>query len=264
MDVATRRTVNMTTRFPWRWSLALLVAVGATVLVQWALAGDPIRGTTRPPAFGVAPAEPAPPAPVVAPPASGRRQEAVLAMPRGTFAKVFAVEPFCKGRLVWTYEDDRVSGTIECESEMAGASAELAIESEVALSSSGVVFGVITAVRLTELKINPQMLAGMAESLPVKVGPQIYPLVEPIVNDLLIDMPFSYHCRVRGDRMTISQARIGPSGPMAKYAMVVAPHIAGPIQAPALALEGTYTRVAEKEGPAPQKSTPSLVPTRSR
>lgn len=260
----------MTTRFPLRMGLALLVAVAMVPLVRWAFAGEPVRGThplqetaamgegTRfPPPKNVGPDLPPP-----APPAVGRRQEAVLAMPRGTFVKAFAVEPFCKGRLVWTYEDDHVSGTIECESGMAGFSAELAVESEVAMSSSGVVFGVITAVRLSDFKLNPQFLAAAAEGFPIKVGPEIYPLVEPIVNELLIDMPFSYHCRVRGDRMTISQARIGPSGPLAKYAMVVAPGVAGPIQAPALALEGTYTRVAEKEAPAPKKPAANPTPAR--
>jgi hypothetical protein len=262
MDAAARRTVNMTIRFPLGLGLALLVVAGVA-LVPRLFPGDFVWGNPRPAQPAVAPAEP--PAPPAAEPASGRRREAVLTMPRGTFAKTFAVEPFCKGRLVWTYEDDRVSGTIECESEIAGISAELAIESEVAMSSSGVVFGVISAVRLTEFKMNPQLLAGMTENMPLKIGPQLYPLIEPIVNDLLVDMPFSYHCRVRGDRITISNARIGPSGPIAKYAMVVAPQIAGPIQAPALALEGTYTRVVEKEGPAPQKpGTSPLLPTRPR
>jgi len=248
----------MTTRFPLRWGLALIVAVATVPLVRWAFAGEPIGANPRPaPPMAVSSDSPPP-----ATPATGRRQEAVLAMPRGTFVKAFAVEPFCKGRLVWNYEDDHVTGTIECESAMAGASAELAVESEIAMSSSGVVFGVITAVRLTDFKLNPQLLAAASEGFPLKVGPEIYPLIEPIVNELLIDMPFSYHCRVRGDRMTISHARIGPSGPLAKYAMVVAPGVAGPIQAPALALEGTYTRLAEKEAPAPKKPAPNPAPAR--
>lgn len=256
----------MTIRFPLRWGLAVLVAVAMVPVVRWAFAGEPARGDLHPLQAAAAMGEgtrPLPPAAAAPePPPAGRRQEAVLAMPRGTFVKAFAVEPFCKGRLVWTYEDDRVTGTIEAESAMAGTSAELAVESEVALSSSGVVFGVITAVRLTELKVNPQFLAAAAEHFPLKVGPEFYPLIEPIVNELLVDMPFSYHCRVRGDRMTISQARIGPSGPLAKYAMVVAPGVAGPIQAPALALEGTYTRLAEKEVPAPRKPAPASPPAR--
>lgn len=256
----------MTNRFDLRWCLALLVVVAMFALVPWALAGQFVWGTQRVGPMPVPPADPLdvraplpPPLPMVIPEPSGnRRREAVLTMPRGTFAKAFALDPFCKGRLVWTYEEDRVSGTIELESEMGGVSVELAIESEVALSSSGVVFGVISAVRLTDFKINAQMMASLTENFPLKVGPQMYPLIEPIINELLIDMPFSYQCRVRGDRMTISNARIGASGPMAKYGLMVAPQIVGIVQAPALALEGTYTRVAEKEVPLPQK--PMIVP----
>jgi hypothetical protein len=247
----------MATRVPLRWGLPCLIGVAAVLAVQWALAGEPALGKARPAPGSADKVEV--PAPVADPPVV-RRREAVLAMPRGTFAKAFAVDPFVKGRLVWTYEDDRVSGTIELASEMGGAEAELAIESEVAMSSSGVVFGVITAVRLTELKINPQMLASVSEGLPIKIGPQVYPLVEPIINDLLVDLPFSYQCRVHGDRMTISNARIGPSGPANKYLMVAGPQIVGLLQAPALALEGTYTRGAEKEAPAKNPAPPAHRP----
>jgi hypothetical protein len=252
-----------------RWSLAMLALVGAVVIGRWSLAQTPAAPGSAPAYYPPpAPDNTLPPPPPDAPatrlpaPVRGesvpadappmRRRQAVLTLPRGIFVKAFEVEPFCKGRLIWNYEDDQVQGTIELESDIAGVSAELAIESEIALSSSGVVFGVITGVKLTDLKVNPQMLAAVAEKFPLKVGPKFYPLIEPLVNEALVDTPFSYQCRVRGDRMTISHVHIGPCGPLVKYTLGMAPQMAM-IQAPAIALEGTYQRVTERNPLIPTK-----------
>ena len=252
-----------------RWTMAMVALIGAVVVVQWTLAQTPRAPRPMAPTEYLPPPPPTEPTTAPAPvpePATRidappmRRRQAVLTLPRGTYVKAFEVEPFCKGRLIWNYEDDQVQGTIELESEMAGVSAELAIESEIAMSSSGVVFGVITGVKLTDLKVNPQMLAAVAEKFPLKVGPKFYPLIEPLVNEALVDTPFSYQCRVRGDRMTISHVHIGPCGPLVKYTLGVAPQMAM-VQAPAVALEGTYQRVTERTPLQPKRpgATPAMI-----
>jgi hypothetical protein len=229
----------------------------AGAVVQWALAGNPSKTAPPLPSEPVSDSVPRtqlPPqgipgaAPVVSPSAVGpRRRHANIVLPQGTFVKTFEVEPFVKGRLVWNYHGDQVSGIVEVESTMAGISATVAIDSEIALSSNGVVFGVITGVQITELKINQQLLAAYSKELPITIGPKSYALIEPIINDLLIDTPFSYQCRMHGNRLTISHCHIGLSGPAAKYAMGVAPYQVSMIQAPAVALEGNYTLMPKKE-----------------
>src|SRR5262249_52408730 len=43
----------------------------------------------------------------------GRRREAVIKLPVGTFVKEVDATPYGSGRIAWTYEEDRVLGTIE-------------------------------------------------------------------------------------------------------------------------------------------------------
>ena len=262
---------------PLRWTLALAALLASVAVVQWSLARDQ---RNAPAAAAVAPASVVAPlqvAPVAVAPvpeggsspctsaarvenAPSRRRQAVLSLPRGTYVKAFEVEPYCQGRIVWAYlDEDQVHGTIQLESELLGVSAELAIDSEIALSSSGVVFGVITGVRLNHVKMNPQALANWMERMPLKVGPKLFPLIEPLVNEALIDTPFSYQCRVREDRLTISHLHIGPCGPVMKYVIGREPR-AALIQAPALAVEGTYQRCKENE-PLPGKRPTAASPS---
>jgi hypothetical protein len=254
---------------PLRWTLAVVALMASVAVVQWILARDQRTApaaSSASPTSGVAPQHVAPlavapvsetgPSPCTVAAgvenAPARRRQAILSLPRGTYVKAFELEPYCQGRIVWAYlEEDRVHGTIQFESELLGVSAELAIDSEIALSSSGVVFGVITGVRLNHVKMNPQALANWIENMPLKVGPKLFPLIEPLVNEALIDTPFSYQCRVREDRLTISHLHIGPCGPVMKYVIGREPR-AALIQAPALAVEGTYQRSHDNE-PLPGK-----------
>lgn len=217
--------------------------LGAAYLAQWASAQPPSREyappSELPKPVAQAPAKPEPVAP--------RKVVAAPRIPSGTFVKEFEAEPYGSGRLAWTYADDRVSGVIELDAPMLGGEIELATESEVSMSSNGVIYGVINSVRLNRLRINPELLGDF------KVGPAAYPLVEPLVNDTLVDVPFSYQCRIQGDRITISNYRIllaGPN-PLGKLYGITGGDPTGGIltyfQAINVAIEGTYTLSDGKE-----------------
>ena len=229
----------MTTHKRVRLAAVVLVAagLGAGFGSQWASADPP-----APVAANVPAPQPEPPA---------KRREAVTRFPKGTFVKEFEVAPYGGGSLTFTYADDRVSSAIEVSVPQFGGEIELATESELAMSKNGVIYGIINSVRLSKLKLNPELVA-----LPIGAG--AYPLIEPLVNDTLVDVPFSYRCRVDGDRMVISNYRILASGPnpLGKLGGLAAKDgnlaFLSYFQILGTAIEGTYT-LAEAKEPKPRR-----------
>ncbi len=209
-------------------ALAVLLAVGLTGLSlhRWATASDgpgkdrraavEVSGDHSKPfnEWGNPVKEPAPPqaAPGAQPPdgrpaAGGRRREAVIRLPVGTFVKEVDVPPYGTGRLTWTYEEERVLGLIEAS--VMGFEVELATEAEYSLSSTGTIYGVITGARLNHVKL-PDWGKEFEELRPF-LG--LWSAVEPLFNDVIVDLPFSYRCRVQEDRLVISNFRILLAGP---------------------------------------------------
>jgi RNA polymerase sigma factor (sigma-70 family) len=187
---------------------------------------------------------------------SGRRREVIIRLPSGTFVKEVDVAPYGHGRVTWTYEDERVVGLIE--GSVMGGEFELATEAEYSLSSNGTIYGLLTSVRLTHLRL-PDL--SDFEALKPFVG--LWPAIEPLVNDTLMDLPFSYHFRVQGDRLIISDFRILLSGPnpFGKLGAIL-PFTNGNgelalaiacVQGLGTALEGTYFSSDGKEKPAPKQ-----------
>jgi RNA polymerase sigma factor (sigma-70 family) len=197
----------------------------------------------------------------------GRRREAVIRLPAGSFAKEVEVAPYGSGRLTWTYEEDRVLGLIEAS--VMGFEVELATEAEYALSSNGTIYGLITGVRLNHVRVPD------GEPWPqLKPFAGLWPVAEPLVQEVLLDLPFSYRFRVQGDRLVLSNFRIllaGPN-PLGKLGGLVG---AGggsgneafvtltAFQALGTALEGTYTAADAREKPALGKR-PLFTGPRSR
>jgi RNA polymerase sigma factor (sigma-70 family) len=187
----------------------------------------------------------------------GRRREAVIQLPVGTFVKEVEAAPYGSGRLTWTYEEERVLGLIEAS--VMGVEVELATEAEYALSSNGTIYGLLTSVRLNHVR-----LPDGEPFAQVKPFVGLWPAVEPLVSEVLTDLPFSYRFRVQGDRLIISNFRIllaGPN-PLGKLGgMAAAGGGSGneafaalaAFQALGTALEGTYTSPDSKEKPAPGK-----------
>ena len=180
-------------------------------------------------------------------PAAGRRREVVIRLPAGTFIKEVEVAPYGSARITWTYEDDRVLGTIEAS--VMGVEAELAIESEYSLSSSGAIYGVVNSVRLNHLR-----LPDGEQFAEIKPFVGLWPAVEPLVNEVTTDLPFSYRFQVLGDRLVISNFRIllaGPN-PLGKVGGVCVGKEEGQVlaafQALGVALEGTYTSRCKGKG----------------
>jgi RNA polymerase sigma factor (sigma-70 family) len=181
----------------------------------------------------------------------GRRREAVIRLPLGTFVKEIDAAPYGGGRLTWTYEEDRVVGLIEASA--MGGELELATEAEYSLSSNGTIYGLLTSVRLNHLRLP----AGeqFAELQPF-VG--LWSAVEPLVNEVLMDMPFSYQFRVQGDRLIISNFRMllagpNPLGKLGGLALGAnnseATVVLAAFQALGTAVEGTYSAPGAKEKP---------------
>ncbi|HVK16483.1 MAG TPA: sigma-70 family RNA polymerase sigma factor [Fimbriiglobus sp.] len=241
------------------------VAMLATGLIgfvvgQWASA-DP-SGPPRKPAADGTPdrteaAEPARDAKADdAKPAPGRRREAVIRLPIGTFVKEFDAPPYGSGRLIWEYQEDRVLGRVEAS--VMGVEVELATEAEISLSANGTIYGILNSVKLTHVRI-PE--GGELAELKPYVG--LWPVVEPLVAELTTDLPFSYQFRVSGDRLSIHNFRMllaGPN-PLGKVAAVAGDlrEAAGLLmyfQAVGVAVEGSYAAADAKE-----KETPRARPT---
>jgi hypothetical protein len=241
-------------------ALAVLLTVGLTRfgIGQWVAASNGAKNGQRPErtALETAPTaldakEPARPD-ETRPAAAGRRREAVIRLPLGTFVKEVDAAPYGHGRLTWTYEEDRVLGLIE--GSVMGGEFELATEAEISLSSNGTVYGLITGVRLNHLR-----LPDREDFAQLKPFAGLWSALEPLVNEVLMDVPFSYQFRVQGDRLILSNCRVllaGPN-PLGKLGgltsgdplLVVLTYF----QALGTAVEGTYTAPEAKEKPAPRK-----------
>jgi hypothetical protein len=186
----------------------------------------------------------------------GRRREAVIRLPVGAFVKEVDAAPHGSGRLTWTYEDERVLGHLE--GNVLGGEFDLSIEAEISLSSSGTIYGLITGFRLNHLK-----LPDIEQFADLKPYLGLWPVVEPLLNEVMLDLPFSYQFRVQGDRLIITSFRMllaGPN-PLGKLGGLMgagggndaALAVLAYFQALGTAIEGTYNAADGKEKPSPTK-----------
>src|SRR5262249_54849207 len=129
----------------------------------------------------------------------GRRREAIIRLPVGTFLKEVET-PYGSGRLTWTYDEERIMGHLD--GNVLGGEFNVSIAAEYSLSSNGTIYGLITAFRVNHLRLPDGEFAELKPFL------DAWPAIEPVVNELLIDLPFSYQFRVQGDRLVISNYRM--------------------------------------------------------
>jgi RNA polymerase sigma factor (sigma-70 family) len=267
---ASDRSVSLTDgvvrTMTWNKLRLLLAAVmvatglGGFALGQWGTQKPkPAEADTKPTAAKVD--DPKPVKADEPKPAAGRRKEAVIKVPSGTFVKEIDGGPYGSGRMSWTFEDEKVLGKIEASlAVFGGAEIELVTEAEYSLSSNGTIYGVVTGVKVTHLKI-PQGLGGNGDQIAAMVG--LLPLAEPLLNEVLTDLPFSYQFRLVGDRLTILNYRAllaGPN-PFGKLGLLAGgggngeAAFLGYFQAFGTAIEGTYT-AADPDKPEPAKKKP--------
>lgn len=246
-------------------AVVAMIATGlsAFFLGQWASADGP-KKTVEAATVATQPGKPNADEPTL----PGGRREAVIRMPVGTFVKEVDLPPYGAGRITWTYENDRVRGQIALSG--MGAEVELATEAEISMASNGTIYGVVTGFKVTHVKLPPEMRGELAG---IDVG-KAWPLVEPLVNDVMTDLPFSYSFRLAGDRLTILNYRIllaGPN-PLGKLGGLAAGNsneafaAIAYFQALGTAIEGSYTVVDhdhEKEAPKkrPVISKPVFQPS---
>ena len=163
--------VNAMTWSKLRMLVAVLMAtvgVGGFALGQWATTKPKAEAAEKggeKPAVKADDAAPAKPAKADdGKPAVGRRKEAVIKLPTGTFVKEVEVEPYGSGRLTWMFEDEKIIGKIEVSLPVLGVDAELQTEAEYSLSSSGTIYGVVTMMKVVSLKPNASLLGADKES----------------------------------------------------------------------------------------------------
>jgi len=239
------------------------VATGVGGLA-WGQLGDRTPGpVVKPPARPNAEApkadakaeEPKPAKVDEAKPGTDRRREAVIKVPVGTFVKDVDAGEYGSGRLTWTFEEDKVLGTIEAN--VMGIEVELKTEAEFSLSGNGTIYGIVTSAEVTHLKVGGAALGeGVAEYA------KFVKLAEPLINEMLTDLPFSYQFRISGDKLTILNYRAllaGPN-PLGKLGGIAGGADSGLgvlmyFQSLGLALEGTYTA-----GEAEQRDRPKAKP----
>jgi len=256
--------------------LLAAAAMAATGLVgfalgQWAVADGPKRATPEPAAAAgpaavgafvgraAAPADAEPPVP-------GGRREAVIRMPVGTFVKEVDVPPYGSGRITFTYEADRVHAKYELA--VMGGELEFTTEAEVSMASTGTIYGVLTGFQVTKVKLPPEMRAEPIAGIDFV---KAWPLVEPIVNDVMTDLPFSYTVRQKGDALMIQHFRVllagpNPLGKLGGFAAAGQNEAFGVLayfQAIGTAIEGTYSQ-ADPDKESPKKGRPMTKPLMSR
>jgi hypothetical protein len=193
-----------------------------------------------------------------APAATPRRREAVIKVPVGTYVKNMDVGDYGAGRLTWTFEEDRVLGIIEAS--VMGVEIEIRTEAEFSLSRNGTIYGIVTSVEVTHMKFG---LVGELGEIGTYL--KFLKLAEPLLVEMLTDLPFSYQFRISGDKLTILNYRAllaGPN-PLGKLGGLVGLSggneglaVLSGFQALALAIEGTYT-AAEAE-PREKKTRPII------
>lgn len=258
----------------------LLAAILATSLGGFALGQFQLRsvaGQPSLPTFGKSPAPMpavvnAPPRPAAPPvedlkpakvddskPVAGRRREAVIKIPVGTFVKDMDIGAYGSGRLTWTFEDDKVLGIIEAN--VMGVEIELRTEAEFSMSSTGTIYGIVTHVEWTHLKIGGGVLGMLGE---IGEYAKFVKLAEPLLIEMMTDLPFSYQFRVSGNKLTILNYRTllaGPN-PLGKLGGLVGGGdnglaVLSGFQAIGIAIEGTYT-AGEPEAREKPKTKPLI------
>src|SRR5262249_37314689 len=143
-------------------AVILFTSLGGLALGQFKLKPADKSGPLTPITPVAAPVAELPPAPptkteeskpakVEDKPATGRRREADIKVPVGTFVKDMDAGMYGSGRLTWTFDEEKVYGTIEAH--VMGVEVELRTEAEFSMSSHGTIYGIVTRVELTHLKI---------------------------------------------------------------------------------------------------------------
>jgi RNA polymerase sigma factor (sigma-70 family) len=192
----------------------------------------------------------------------GRRREAIIRLPSGTFVKDVEAAPYGSGRLTWTYEEDRVLGLIEAS--VMGVEVELATEAEYALSSHGTIYGILTGVKLNHLR-----LPANEEFKEIQPFVGLWSVVEPVFSEMVLDLPFSYRFRVHNDRLVITHFRMLLAGPnplgkvgglLSKDGRESGLAVLAGFQALGTAIEGTYVADDGKERATPARPKTFLKP----
>ncbi len=171
--------------------------------------------------------------------------------------------PYGSGRITFTYEADRVRSHYELA--VMGGELEFTTEAkaEISMASTGTIYGVLTGFKVTHVKLPAEMRADVLGGIDFA---KAWPLVEPVVNETLTDLPFSYTFRQSEAGLTIQHFRIllagpNPLGKLGGIADVGKNEMLGVLlyfQAIGTAVEGTYT-FTDPEKETPKKIRPGAV-----
>jgi RNA polymerase sigma factor (sigma-70 family) len=244
--------------------LLLLAGLTGFGLYQWGKASDGAAKETKTRndaalAVQAAKGEDARPGPV------GRRREAVIKLPVGSFIKEVEVPQYGSARMMWTYEDEHLIGHLQGTA--LGGELDVTIEAEYSLSSNGTIYGLITGVHLNILR-----LPDLDNFADLKPFVSAWPVIEPLINEVMVDLPFSYQFRLQSDRVVVSNVRIllaGPN-PIGKVGGWIGNSndpfmlFLAYFQALGAALEGTYTATDGKAVPPIKRQQLQFPKTRGQ
>jgi hypothetical protein len=191
-----------------------------------------------------------------------RRPLAGINVPAGTNGHDKDAGAYGSGRLTWTFEEERVLGTIEAN--VMGVDVELRTEAEYSMSSTGTIYGIVTRVEVTRLKVGGGALGTLGE---FGEYVKLVKLAEPLLVEMMTDLPFSYQFRLSGNKLTILNFRTllaGPN-PLGKLGGVAGGDsglaVLSCFQAISVALEGTHTacepEARDKPGSKPAGNKPA-------
>ena len=183
-----------------------------------------------------------------------RRREAVIRLPQGTFTKEFEVEPYGAARITWNFDEDQVFGQIEAM--VLGIEVQMETVAEISLSRNGTLYGIVTQLKIKNIRVNGTMMPDMKE---FQQFVHFWPVVEPLLNEWVTDLPFSYQFRINGNQLSIHNYRIllaGPN-PLGKVGGIVSDMdeigaVLMYFQAIGVAMEGNYTRTDRDAVPQPE------------
>lgn len=185
----------------WLVATGLISIVGVSIpVLQWATAQSP-KSPTLPSAIYVQSApqydtEPAKSGPVAAQSkvAPGRQ------LPLGVFTKKMQAGEYGSVSLTWDYrQDGTVHGLIQFTG--LGIEFELKTVAEISVSSHGTIYGIITSAKAEKLRF-PQDVQEQ-DTLFAFIG-----VGEGLMNEVMLDMPFSYQYRIVDDQLILHNFRM--------------------------------------------------------
>ncbi|MEZ6142345.1 MAG: BON domain-containing protein [Zavarzinella sp.] len=156
-------------------------------------------------------------------------------MPTGKWIKRFDFKDYGEIKIILENREEDFSANLFVD--VGGAYVEIRLTGEYSITRQSVVHGVITSGEIVSIQLPP-----IPEIAALNDFTELWKLADPMLNDLMLDLPFSYHWRKVDGKYIISDMKVLfyglPTGMMAAMGEAAIPVIAG-INATRI-FEGSY------------------------